>query len=552
MYRKNCGCNQPCNCDMSVTTSSCGVSCPPPVMACPPVACQPGVTPTPPKITIEDLLKLIETKCDKETCKVLQFEIDYLYWLFEQNKPGGPSTGGPDIPKCPDGTYECHPPCKDGTWDCYPHNPPHFPDTKLFQLVENMVEKLSGDLTGKYPSAALFKKELLALWKCMANKQQHHGDWKDNWSYRNIQQLPDGYNCLLDGGKDPAPGKIKVITPVDVGSTVFHEITNDKNVTKRCLFESLVDNNIVEPSMASVLDGKWINYCDIKEVIDCVLPRVKITDCKQACDDPNGDGVHEGKSLCDCVVCDVVDTNTVDLTKTKLLPSKDNPLGRGNSIKADVIIDPKAGNIITANANGLYATAPTDNYVTKFELVGGKYKITMKDGKVLTAACCASDKVSITSDSKTFQAETKPGGVDHSKFVRAGSLTVPAGTPRSLYQVNSSNAAYAMFGPTTAALGSVSGPHDVSSAYMGYRIMVNGVVKGRQAWANDEDVIYKGDTTDMVAHMSEQMVLNGGDVLTMEVEYGDHSSGPSGMEPIGHIDFHANSAYIDVLQIKTI
>jgi len=146
----------------------------------------------------------------------------------------------------------------------------------------------------------------------------------------------------------------------------------------------LVDNNIVEPSMASVLDGKWINYCDIKEVIDCVLPRVKITDCKQACDDPNGDGVHEGKSLCDCVVCDVVDTNTVDLTKTKLLPSKDNPLGRGNSIKADVIIDPKAGNIITANANGLYAkVTPVVNdglpagAVTFVDTISGTFSISV-------------------------------------------------------------------------------------------------------------------------------------------------------------------------------
>ena len=103
----------------------------------------------------------------------------------------------------------------------------------------------------------------------MYDKQQHHGMWKDNFTTRDV--IPTEDMCLLDGEED-APKTIKVITPVDVGSTVFNIIEG-----KKCLFESLVDNNITEPTKLSVLEGKWINYCDIKAVIDCVLPRKIIT-----------------------------------------------------------------------------------------------------------------------------------------------------------------------------------------------------------------------------------------------------------------------------------
>jgi len=479
----------------------------------------------PATITIEDLLKLIESKCDRDICKLLSYEMGLLYLLLELERPVNPVDPGPG----------------GGGGTIIP--PVHH---KKFQLIKNMVDNLQGGkLKDHYPSAQLLKDELLKLWQCLSNKLQHHGEWKDNWTYRTVETIK-GSSCLLEHGKDPSPEKIKVITPVDVGSTVFNTIEG-----KKCLFESLVDNNTTEPSKLSVLEGKWMNYCDLKTVIDCIIPRVKITDCKDACDDPNHDGVLEGRPLCECVICTVVDTNTVNLTKTKLPKSKDNPLGQGNSIKADVIISKQPGNGIVAKPDGIWG-----DHVVGFDLVkqagGDVYKITMGNGKVFTAKCC-DDTVTLTSDAHTFKAETKPGGVDKAKFIRQGSIAIPAGVPRALYQVNSSNAGYAHSGPTTGILGS-SGPHDASSAYMGYRILVTRKGKivhtGRQAWANDEDAIYKGDTTDMVAHMSEQIVLEAGDVITMQVEYGDHTD--QGMAPIGSIDFHADSAYIDILQIRKI
>ena len=323
-------CNRrPCQCKISTTTTNCSTGyCAPTVV--PPTICAPGSSrPTPPKITIEDLLKLIESKCDKETCQLLQYEIELLYLLLELERPTLPPGTNPPGVIVP---------------------PVHH---KKFQLIANMVDTLQGGkLKDKYPSAQLLKDELLLLWQCMYNKQQHHGEWDKNFTYREVIKFGDNEKCLLDGGKDPAPDKLKVITPVDVGSTVFNTVDG-----KRCLFESLVDNNIVEPTKLSVLDGLWMNYCDLKEVIDCVLPRTKITDCKEACDDTNKDGVKEGKKLCkrvtdieDCTICTVVDTNSVDLTKTKLAN------GVGNSLKADVKIDPDAKNLLSITPNGLLAT----------------------------------------------------------------------------------------------------------------------------------------------------------------------------------------------------
>ena len=326
-------CNRrPCQCKISTTTTNCSTGyCAPTVV--PPTICAPGSSrPTPPKITIEDLLKLIESKCDKETCQLLQYEIELLYLLLELERPTlppgtNPPGGGVVVP------------------------PVHH---KKFQLIVNMVDTLQGGkLKDKYPSAQLLKDELLSLWQCMYNKQQHHGEWDKNFTYRDVVKLGEESKCLTDGGIDPAPDKLKVITPVDVGSTVFNTIDG-----KRCLFESLVDNNIVEPTKLSVLDGLWMNYCDLKEVIDCVLPRTKITDCKDACDDVNKDGVKEGTKLCarvthieDCTICKVVDTRTVDITKVKISG------GAGNGIKADVILDPNPRNLLTVNSKGLLATS---------------------------------------------------------------------------------------------------------------------------------------------------------------------------------------------------
>jgi len=330
---KKCTCGmQPCRCDLSITTSSCFVDLCVSVPTCPPSVTPPVVTPpvvTPPAIDLKDFLKLLDMKCDKATCKLLSEEMALLYLLLDLDMDN-------INPIVPGG---------------------------VVQKITNMVINLNGDLTGKYPSAILLKEELVKLWKCLSNKLQHHGEWKDNWSYRDISLLPGG-NCGFEHGKDPAPGKIKVITPVDVGSTVFHDIEG-----KHCLFESLVDNNITEPSKLAVLEGKWMSYCDLREVINCVLPRKIITNCKDKCDDPNGDGVHEDLTLCkrvsnleECVICTVIDTNTVDLTKAKLPDngSTTKPSQVGNSIKADVKYQNSPSVVLSENSKGLKADIVVD------------------------------------------------------------------------------------------------------------------------------------------------------------------------------------------------
>ena len=243
--RCSCGRN-PCQCHTVCVTPP---VCIPPVPSRPPLA----------TITIEELLKLIESKCDKATCEYLKEEIDKLNELLGVD-PTNPDT--PDI---------------------------------AFQLVSNMVESLEGDLTDRYPSAELLKTQLQSLWKCMYDKHQHHGEWVDNYVVRDVNKEEDE-NCLIDGDPNSIPDTIKVIVPVDVGSTVFHTIDG-----RRCLYESLIDNNTEEPSALGVLEGKWLNYCDVQDVISCVLPRRKVEDCTETCDDPNNDGVIEEATLCERV-----------------------------------------------------------------------------------------------------------------------------------------------------------------------------------------------------------------------------------------------------------
>ena len=230
-----------------------------------------------PKTSIQDLIDMIESKCDKEICQMLSYEIGLLFILLDLE-----DERIDHLPK--------------------PEHPVHHPDaikpTKGIQLIANMVESLSvhdKTLKGKYPSALLLKSEIRALWECMKNKQQHHKDWKDNFTWRDVSRTDS--ECLLDGEKDYAPERIKVYIPVSVGSTVFHTVIDAKGKTRRCLFESLVDNNVTEPTHLSVLEGKWINYCDLKDTIDCVLPRKIAKDCKNACDAKNG--VIEEKTMCD-------------------------------------------------------------------------------------------------------------------------------------------------------------------------------------------------------------------------------------------------------------
>ncbi len=325
-----------------------------------PVACIPPALSHRTKATsvsAQGLIDLIEEKCDAKTCSILQQEIDLLYFMLklENYKPTKPTKPTKPIPvpvvvvappvapsnQCPDGQHwdtvakrcmlgPAPQSCPDGFhWDrvfqkcisnCpdgYYYNGTHCvqspnpggtvtttsgsgtvttstaPDM-AFQLMSGMVESFSGVLDGKYPSAILLKDQIQALWDCVYDKQQHHGDWSTNYVNRTVQSDGDDY-CLKDGDNS-IPTTMKIIVPVDAGSTVFNFVDG-----RRCLFESLVDNNITEPTKISVLEGKWLNYCDVKDVIDCVLPRELLTaaNCGDACDDLNGDGVLERKTMCE-------------------------------------------------------------------------------------------------------------------------------------------------------------------------------------------------------------------------------------------------------------
>jgi len=268
------------NCNCGYNPCQCHTSCRPPVTCIP---SPPSNRPKPPTITVDGLLKLINTKCDKETCAIFQVELDILWYLLglEEHRPSKPGIPGHKPPVIvPPGTKP-------------PVVTPPLPGlpAKGLQLVANMTHSLKGDLKDKYPSAILLKEQLQSLWQCMYNRQSHHGEWKDNFTLRVV--TPTTEECLLDGNKDHAPKTIKVISPIDVGSTVYHMVGK-----KKCLFMSLIDDNISEPSKLTVLEGKWFSYCGAQEAIDCTLPRKIITDCKEHCDDPNKDGVKEEKTMC--------------------------------------------------------------------------------------------------------------------------------------------------------------------------------------------------------------------------------------------------------------
>ncbi|MCD6151268.1 MAG: hypothetical protein J7J70_06425, partial [Deltaproteobacteria bacterium] len=149
--------NNKCGCgNISTTTSSCSTCCAPaPVAVCVPTGMPTSGSliagsPSHPTVTIDNLLTLIETRCDEKTCKLLQFEITHLYEYVRAMKP--------------DASHPDHP-------DHKPTKPidPNYPDAPVvvvppvaippvaWQLVENITATLQGDLTDKYPNADLLK-----------------------------------------------------------------------------------------------------------------------------------------------------------------------------------------------------------------------------------------------------------------------------------------------------------------------------------------------------------------------------------------------------------
>ncbi len=247
--RNSCG-YDPCQCHTSCNT---------------PVACIPAPLahrPSSPTVSVEGLLKLIDAKCDEEICGFIQGEITLLFMLLglEGHRPPPPATFNfiPALPTTPVAGVVT--PAAQFNFSA---TSPGVP-VKVIQLISNMVETLNGDLTNKYASAELLKKEIKTIWECLYNKQQHHGDWDTNFIIRDLLHSEDDH-CLFDGDPNSIPNTIKVVVPVDVGSTVFHTVNGERQ-----LFGSLVDNNITEPSQASVDAGKWINYSDTTKIADAM------------------------------------------------------------------------------------------------------------------------------------------------------------------------------------------------------------------------------------------------------------------------------------------
>jgi len=63
-----------------------------------------------------------------------------------------------------------------------------------------------------------------------------------------------------------------------------------------CLWVSLIDNNITEPSLGTQKHGKWLNTCSLVDVINCVLPVKDVPVCPDNCD-----GVEALPTLCERV-----------------------------------------------------------------------------------------------------------------------------------------------------------------------------------------------------------------------------------------------------------
>ena len=63
-----------------------------------------------------------------------------------------------------------------------------------------------------------------------------------------------------------------------------------------CLWVSLKDNNLIEPSLKAQKDGKWLNTCSLIDVINCVLPVKEVPVCPDNCD-----GVEALPTLCERV-----------------------------------------------------------------------------------------------------------------------------------------------------------------------------------------------------------------------------------------------------------
>ncbi len=109
-----CGITPIASFPISSSTTTCKTVVAKPLNTCAPAvptSCGVPLPPLPsvishPTVTIENLLSLIEVKCDKATCAVLQFEIDLLYALLTIPKPDETHPDHPLNPNNPSNVLE--------------------------------------------------------------------------------------------------------------------------------------------------------------------------------------------------------------------------------------------------------------------------------------------------------------------------------------------------------------------------------------------------------------------------------------------------------------
>ena len=129
---------------------------------------------------------------------------------------------------------------------------------------------------------------------------------------------------------------------------------------KGCLWESLVNNNITEPTLKNQRDGLWLNKCSLIDAINCLFPVEDNASCEEGCDE-----VKALPTLCERV------------TELENNPDKDMYI---SDFK-------RSGNTLTitrSDGETFSLTIPKELHVTGFAKSGNKLTVTRSDGTKYT------------------------------------------------------------------------------------------------------------------------------------------------------------------------
>jgi len=349
--RRGSGSGRGCGCGMSTCyvcnpSDRCGTVTPPVDV---PVDTPVNPPATSPKITLEDLLKLIDSKCDQTECDEIK-EI----------------LGG--------------------------NNGVEIEGNK----IQTFVDVLDEDLIEKYPSAKLLKDELLLLWKCTYNRQKHHGKWEDNTVKSTLTS--ESGKCLLEGNN---PVVVDTRIGVDAGDTVhsgFEVVRNQVTGTfdpvldvsgepVPVLWTSLVDNNITEPSVHGTETWMPLNY--LKYAVCGNMNIWKFQSCQEL-EGVNESGIGGKPGISDN--CPLVEGQIA-----MVVPPGEScfEIYRYTKVASDACIDPDgdACGVIVGNGSGVCykwtsysechigdGTAPATPYAINLVNTGSSYKLIMSDG----------------------------------------------------------------------------------------------------------------------------------------------------------------------------